>query len=261
MVAATEYCLLLLRVRGARTWIMQELSLWKRAIYWVLGTIYYWTYVTDSRSILDLSVGWIIRRLLFVPVLLGLLGRWGLWTWILLGVALLVSLVYRYAARVGYSRFVMKKGEPAVALADEALRPLSANEKIAVQATGLFSVHDRESFVLLQPAHYWQVPLGDHVVMVEHMPKSYVYQFFDAAGLQQVQEGWLIFGRELRKALAVTFRTKWVPQFAQFEIRFYGQDEAEPEAPLRTIYFSFANEADKQTVWHNIVQDARRVRA
>ena len=122
-------------------------------------------------------------------------------------------------------------------------------------------MRDRENFVLLQPAQYWQVPLGDHVVMVEHMPQSYVYQFFDAAGLQKVEEGWLIFDRELREALAVTFRTKWAPQFAQFEIRYYVQDEVEPEAPLRTIYFSFDNEADKQAVWHNIVQDARRVRA
>lgn len=238
---------------------MQESSLLKRATYRLLGTIFYWTYMTDSRTFLGLPLGWFIRRLLFVPVLLGLLGRWGRWTWILLGVAVLVSLVYRYAAQVGYSRFVMKRR--GMDLAKEGLRPLPANEKIAVQATGLFSVRDRESFVLLQPAQYWQVPLGDHVVMVEHMPKSYVYQFFDAASLQQVQEGWLIFGREPQEALAITFRTRWAPQFAQFEIRYYVQDEAEPEAPLRTIYFSFDNEADKQAVWHNIVQDARRVRS
>jgi hypothetical protein len=240
---------------------MQALPLGKRILYRVFGTIFYWTYVTDNYSILGLSLGWIVRRLLFVPVLLGLLGRWGQWTWLLLGVALLVSLVYWYAARVGYSRFVVKKEDTGVALAGKGVRPLPANEKVAVQATGLFSVRDSESFVLLQPAHYWQVPLGDHVVMVEHMPKSYVYQFFDAAGLQQVQEGWLIFGRELREALAVTFRTKWAPQFAQFEIRYYLQDDVEPEAPLRTIYLSFANEADKQAVWHNIVQAGRQERA
>jgi hypothetical protein len=129
-----------------------------------------------------------------------------------------------------------------------------------VQATGLFGVQDRENFVLLQPAHYWQAPLGDHVVMVEHMPKSYVYQFFDAASLQQVQEGWLIFGRELPEVLAVSFRTKWAPQSNELEIRYYGQGEAGPEAPIRTIYFSFGSEADKQAVWHNIVYDARRIR-
>jgi hypothetical protein len=239
---------------------MQELSLWKRAIYRLLGFIFYWTYVTETQTFLDLSLGWIIRRLFFVLVLIGLLGRWGQWTWILLAVAVVVSLVYWYTARTGYNRFVVKKDESAVSLASDGARPLPANEKIDVRATGLFSVRDRESFVLMQPAQYWQVPLGDHVVMVEHMPKSFVYQFFDAASLQEVQEGWLIFGREPREVLAVTFRTKWAPQFAQLEIRYYVQHEAEPESPLRTIYFSFANEADKQAVWHNIVHDARRVR-
>lgn len=239
---------------------MQELSFLKRSVYSLLGAVFYATYVTDNKTFLGLPIGWLIRRLLFVPVIVGLLGRWGSWTWILLAVALLGSFLYWYAARVGYSRFVIKKGELPIALASEVVQPLSPNQKIAIQATGLFSVRDRESFVLLQPAHYWQVPLGDHVVMVEFGPGSYLYQFFDAISLQQVQPGWLIFGRELHPVLAVTFRTKWAPQFAQFEIRYYVQDQVEPEAPLRTIYFSFDDDADRLAVWHNIVQDARRVR-
>lgn len=238
---------------------MQELSFLRRSIYSLLGAVFYATYATDNRTFLGLSIGWIIRRLLFVPVIVGLLGRWGSWTWILLAVALLGSFLYWYAARAGYSLFVTRKSEPAMPI-DKEVRSLSPNQKIALQATGLFSVRDREGFVLLQPAHYWQVPLGDHVVMVEFERGSYLYQFFDAVSLQQVQPGWLVFGRELHSVLAITFRTKWAPQFAQFEIRYYVQDEVEPEAPLRTIYFSFDDDADRLAVWHNIVQDARRVR-
>ena len=241
---------------------MKELSGVKQVIYAGLGIIFYGTYVTNHRLFLGLSWGWYIRRLLFVPVLWALLARQELWVWVLLSVAVLVNLLYWYAARLGYSRFVAgDEGVPILGDVDgDGKRPLAANEKITIKATGLFSVRDWESFVLLKPAQYWQVPLGDHVVMVEDAPKSFLYQFFDAANLQRVQQGWLIFGRELLPVLAVTFRTKWAPQFVKFEVRFYDQNEAEPEAPLRTIYFSFANEQDKEIVRRNIVQDARRVR-
>ena len=172
--------------------------------------------------------------------------------WLLVGLVGLVNVVYWYAARVGYSRFVATP-EAVDLVGSGEIRPLPPNQKIMIRATGLFSVRDQERFVLLQPAHYWQVPLGDHVVMVQQAQNRFLYQFFDSESLQDVQQGWLIFGRHPRPVLAITFRTKWAPQFAQFEIRFYAQDEAQPEAPLRTIYFSFANETDQQTVWHNIV--------
>ncbi len=240
---------------------MPELSFVKQIIYSVLGAIFYGTYVTDRRLFLGLPWGWYIRRLLFIPMLWALLARAGQWVWFWLGVAMLGNVVYWYAARVGYSRFVAGAGDM-VDLDDKAgIRPLSPNKKVAIQATGLFSVRDRESFLLLKPAHYWQVPLGDHVVMVQQEPGSFLYQFFDAVSLQRVQPGWLIFGRQLHPVLAITFRTKWAPQFVQMEIRYYDQGQEEPDAPLRTIFFSFANESDQAVVHRNIVYDARRVRS
>lgn len=242
--------------------MMQELSIGKRVVYRTLGAIFYGTYRTNHRQFLGVTWGWIIRRLMFVPVVWGLVARWGQWVWLAVGLALLGNMVYWYAARVGYSRFVAAQAQNvAEEGTGEEIRPLAPNEKIPIQATGLFSVRDRESFVLQRTAQYWQVPLGDHVVMVQYGPGSYLYQFFDAVSLQQVQPGWLIFGSDLHPVLAITFRTKWAPQFAQFEIRYYVQDDVEPEAPLRTIYFSFASEAEKVMVWRNIVRDARRVRS
>lgn len=240
--------------------MMHELSTVKRFFYSVLGALFYVAYVTEHRTFWGLPWGWYIRRLLIVPVLWGLVARWESLVWWLLGLVVLVNLLYLYAARLGYSRFVAGTEELPDGEAAERIRPLSPNQKMMMRATGLFSVRDRENFVLLQPAHYWQVPLGDHVVMVQQTPKSFLYQFFDAASLQEVRAGWLIFGREPEPVLAITFRTKWAPQFAQFEIRHYVQGGVELEAPLRTIYFSFANEEERQIVWHNIVQDARRVR-
>jgi hypothetical protein len=239
---------------------MQDFSPFSRLIYRFLGSFFYVTYITNRRTFLTLPWGWYIRRLMFVPVLLGLLGRWGQWTWVALGAALLVILLYWLAARLGYSRFVPQKGE-AVMWVDEEIRPLAPNQRVPIQATGLFSVRDQEYFVLLQDGHYWQVPLGDHAVMVEHVPQRYVYQFFDAATLHKAQPGWLIFGGEPQEALAVTFRTKWTPKFAKLEVRYYVQSEAEPEAPLRTVYLSFADEADKQRVWQNILQDMASMKA
>jgi len=64
-----------------------------------------------------------------------------------------------------------------------------------MRATGLFGTAHWETKLLLRPATYWQVPLGEHVVMVEYEQGKFVYQFFSATGLQNIQQGVLLNGR------------------------------------------------------------------
>jgi len=239
---------------------MQDLSGFKKSYYRLLGQLYFWTYVTNLREVMGIKWSWFLRRLPIAFVIVGFLLEWGWVTLLLLLLVILVNVVYWSAARAGYNKFVLRDRGTAVAIPDNELITLPANEKIRLRATGLFNVRDEEAHLLLRPADYWQVPLGEHVVMAERIPGKYMYQFFSATNLQKVEEGWLIFGREPKEALAVTFRSRWTPAFAQFEVRYYVQD-IEPTTPLRTIYFTFENEADKRAVWHNIIQDARRARA
>jgi hypothetical protein len=239
---------------------MQNLSGIKKNYYRLLGQLYFWTYVTTLREVMGVKWSWFLRRFPLVFIVAGFLLEWGWVTLLLLLLVVLANVVYWVAARAGYNKFVGGTGGTAVAIPDDELIILPPNEKIHLRATGLFGVRDEEAQVLLRPADYWQIPLGDHIVMVERAPGRYMYQFFNAASLQKVEEGWLIFGREPREALAVTFRSRWTPTFAQFEVRYYVQDE-EPTAPLRTVYLTFENEEHKRSVWHNIIRDARRVRA
>lgn len=187
---------------------------------------------------------------------------WAWWQWpppaLLSAIALLllIYLFYWWAKRTGYSKFITTKTIASVA--DEAVPPLPANSKIPLRATGMFGTSHWEKKLLLRPASYWQVPLGDHVVMVEHEPRQFAYQFFSAVGLQNVEQGVLLNGRFPHPAIAITYLSTWTPAGdLQFQM---------PHAPLpenaksRTIYFTFDTVEDEKLVWHNIVRDARQAR-
>ncbi|RMG99802.1 MAG: hypothetical protein D6706_05065 [Chloroflexi bacterium] len=171
-----------------------------------------------------------------------------------------VRILYWQAQRDGYTRFVPRKTPW---LPPEKLNPLKANERVPLRATGIFSLNDREAHVLLRPAHYWQVPLGDHIVMVEQVPGKYLYQFFNGTNLQEIRHGWLIFGPEPIPSLAVTFMVTWGPEYSD-QVRFYYVDGGQQERPpttRRTVYFTFEQPEKLEAVWHTMVQDARRVRS
>jgi hypothetical protein len=238
---------------------MQDLSLLKRLYYYYLGNIYAFAYRTDRRRFLGARISSWIKFLMLVLLVAAWLFRLGSVALILaLLLALWVRLLYWRAQKAGYSKFIPDK--TAVVPTAE-LDPLSPNQHVKVRATGLFSLIDKEEYVLLQPAEYWQVPLGDHIVMVHRTAGSYLYQFFNASTLQEVQHGWLVFGSEPLKTLAITFGARWGPAFTEYGQLYYtgGNGDKTPAQKL-TIYFTLANEAEHRAVWHTIVQDARRVR-
>ena len=164
---------------------MESLSLPQRLYYRYLSRAYAFMFALSRRSFLGIRLVSLVR---WVPILLLL------WGWLrgwprpaLIGLVIFIVWVnyslWR-AKRDNYNRFV-----PAASSLLEAaeLEPLPPNQKIALQATGLFSVSGREDVLLLRPADYWRVPLGEHVIMVEEKPGKYLYQFFSARSLQNVQ--------------------------------------------------------------------------
>jgi hypothetical protein len=240
---------------------MQDLSFLKQFYYQYLGWTYRFTYWTRQHQFLGVAISRWFKLLSLALVLLA----W-IWDWnsILLVLTLLlagwVQLVYWQARRAGYSKFIPQE---TTLPPDSELVSLPADERVGLRATGVFSVKDREKYVVLRPAEYWQVPLGDHIVMVQEAEGRFLYQFFSAATLQEVRTGWLIFGTEPIDTLAITFLARQGIDYDDSVDFFYvsSNHDSDPAAQKRTIYFSFENSTQQRKVWHNIVRDARRVRS
>ena len=227
-----------------------------KILYTIIGLAYAFAHKTAVSKFLSASLsGWIKLGALVMVI-------WAGWQWtrplFAAAVALLlfIYIFYWWAKRTGYSKFVVT--ETLAAVADASISPLPTNSKTAMRATGVFGTAHWETKLLLRPATYWQVPLGEHVVMVEYEQGKFVYQFFSAVGLQNVQQGVLLNGRLPHPTIAITYISTWTPAGdAQFQM---------PHAPLpektksRTIYFTFDNVEDEKLVWNNIVRDARQAR-
>lgn len=220
--------------------------------YRLLGQLYLWTYTATVRR--WLGVSWRSWLLLPGAVLAFFIADGGsrlagLITALLL--VLLPALVFWRAARAGYHAFLPSGPErpPAQVL------PLPPNQRETARATGVFSLADRERFVLLRrPMTYWRVPLGDHVVMVEATPGRFLYQFFSAGTLLGVQPGWLIFGAVPQRTLAVSFYVTFGPDLDNpTRAYFVGASEDRPPTRRRTVYFSFESEEAFNRVWQTLV--------
>ncbi len=237
---------------------MHSQSPLRQAYYTYLGRLYAFAYGAGNRTYLGMTVrGWLTLAGL-VLLAVAWVQRWP--TWILILIVLAVAWVFVsfwLARRANYNRFVPDNND---LMATDELATLPPNERVAAQATGSFSVSGYGSNVLFRPAEYWQVPLGDHIVMVEERPKKFLYQFFSAATLQSVTSGWLLFGNEPREALAITFLSRWGPEYTKFQAYDDGEESTTPSKTV-TIFLTFGSERDRDMVWQTIVSDARRVRA
>ena len=225
-------------------------------LYTIIGILYAFAHKTAVSKFLSAPLsGWIKGGAWAMAI-------WAFWAWprsvftLSIALLLLIYLFYWWAKRSGYSRFVVT--ETVATLADDDTPPLPANSKTAMRATGMFGTAHWETKLLLRPATYWQVPLGEHVAMVEYERGKFVYQFFSAAGLQNIQQGVLLNGRLPHPTIAITYLATWTPSSdLQFQM---------PNAPLpektksRTIYFTFDDVEDEKLVWNNIIHDARQAR-
>jgi hypothetical protein len=238
--------------------LMDALSPLHRAYYAYLSRMYALAHGLYRRSFLGIRLGALARWLPIVALLVG----WGMaWPPGVMIALLLVTLWINYslwrAKRDNYNRFV-----PNRAAGDNTPEPatLPPNERVSLLATGLFSVSGRESRLLLRPAQYWRVPLGDHIVMAEEEPGKFLYQFFDARSLQELREGLLLFGPRPRATLAVSFLARWGPEFTRFgQEHETGHDDLPPPRRV-TVYLSAEDDATRRLVRDTIVSDARRAR-
>lgn len=238
---------------------MPDLSFSKQISYTLLGYIYWFTYRTSTRRLVGLRYSTLLKSGLILLLLLAWLRDWGQTTLIiLLSVTIVIFIIYWLARRAGYFRFI--PGPENRMGSAEVLSTLSYYERVAARATGVFSLETWEKQVLFRPAEYWQVPRGGHAVMVAHQPGRYLYQFFDAASLLSLQQGWILYGRHPAPALAISFRSIWGPELAVEPFTFFARAREEPQPLQRVIYLSFENAAHEQKVWQNIVADARRAR-
>jgi hypothetical protein len=114
---------------------------------------------------------------------------------------------------------------------------------------------------MFMPAEYWQVPLGDHAIMVQHLPGRYLYQFISAELLQNLERGWLLFGPNPNPAVSITFLSTWGPEFDDQTFSLLGRSNSKPVEKVRKVYLSFDNEEFEQAVWQNLLFEARRIRS
>jgi hypothetical protein len=233
---------------------MENYSFSQKLQFRLAGPFYAFLYHTAHRRIIGASLAsWLklaSMLLVFATLLRGLsLG----WTVAALALTFIVFMAYRKGKRDSYIGFVP---DPVQDSHDQQ-PPIADEQKISFRATGPFSVKDRESFVLLRPAHYWRVPNADHALMVEERPGEYLYQFIKPGALQKIEAGYLLFGRTPRVALQVNFLTSWGPEFADENITLYSpSSNSEREKMRRKIYLAFDNDSTRQSVWHSILRDA-----
>lgn len=240
---------------------MDNFSPSQKLYYRFLGQLYALTFWVRWRRFLDIRLQDWITWLSVAAILLTWMTEMA-WSWRLLtlGWGGLIQVAFRTARRAGFNRFVPDQDDalpPATSI-----QPLPDNQRVGVRATGVFSLSQREDFVLLrQPAEYWRVPLGEHIVMVEQAPGRFLYQFFNAQTLQAVKNGWLIFGTQPQRALAISFLVTFGPEHNDSTLYYFvGGGQGTPPPRPRTIYFSFADEATHRLVWQSIIQDARQAR-
>jgi hypothetical protein len=232
---------------------MQHIPLIKRIIYRYLGYQYWFTYFTSTHGVLGIRLSTIVK-LAAVGLVIGVwvYAPGNLFLFYALFLLLWIMLAYWFSKRTGYFRFVETRSDLKV---ENPPQKIPAYKQYPVAASGVFSLERWEKSVLFRPAKYWQVPRGDHAIMVEHEPHRYLYQFFDPGKTHELRRGWLIHGRSPNPALAISFVSIWGPEFSQNQYSIIGSEHKAAEPIDRTIYLSFYDEATERVVCHNIVND------
>jgi hypothetical protein len=224
-------------------------SSWRGRLY---GFAFY-TELTQWRG-LRRSVWVRLIALLFFTLSLFLTLLFPLPLWLILPpFALLLATQWLYwaARRAGYVAFTGLH----TAVAPQPTTTLRKEEKIPVRATGLFSVMERERYLLQKKADYWHYPLSEHVIMVEEAPGKYLYQFVSASRIRHIKAGHLYLGQESFPALEINYHTDWAPSLLTGGINYYvGGGVPDEDLPRRTIYLTFHTTEDWQRVWHSFVR-------
>jgi hypothetical protein len=236
--------------------MMHEFGIPKGIYYYFLGNLYWFTHNTSTRRFLGIRYSMIVKLLAIILILAAWIYDWGRIP-LIISISLLIGLylAYWHARRAGYFKFV--GGKPALPAFGD-YRKLPPYKRVPCIATGVFSVQDWEKSVLLKPADYWQVPHGDHALMVEHLPKKYLYQFFNVSGMKDIQQGWLLYGSHPKPALSISYISIWGPEFTGGLFNIFRTEPKPVEPVLRTIHLSFSSSNEEETVFQNILRDLQQ---
>lgn len=159
--------------------------------------------------------------------------------------------LFWFAKRSGYVTFIPKTDISLTVPAE----PLAKDRRLAVKATGLFSVVDRERYLVQKTADFWRVGLGDHILMVSNGANSYLYQFIKPQEIIQITAGELYFGPQGSQAIEVVFRTDWAPSIDTEDMAYYvGSGYSGQPLPKRTVYIVCENEEQLALAWHSLTQ-------
>lgn len=224
----------------------------------ILSQLYAFIYLTRRRTLLGVTLATWAVLLLLLLALWAFLLRWPGWvSQVALLTALALMAGYWIAGRKGYTRFV---GDDEMVLDPEFASPRDES-RVPLRATGIFSVRDYEKYVLNEPAEYWRVPMGHHVIMVQNGPGQYLYQIVEPQHMCNLEAGYLLHGRHPQKALALSFLVSWSPELAREPTFYPGAPEEPARNPgeQRTIYFTFDHDADRFAVWRSLLESHTRV--
>jgi len=220
------------------------------------GALYGLLHATTRRIFLGATIkGWLINLPLLLALFLVLLRRPISLAIGIFVAALVLRLLYWKAARDGYVHFVAEtEQQPA-----DGATAVTNNQKVAIRATGVFSVKDWEEYVLGRPAEYWQVSMGDHAIMVQRSPGRFLYQFLRPGAIESVEAGLLWHGARPHRALAVTYRTSWGPESEDPNFMFYApSDEDNPARKQRSLFLAFESKVTRDSVWQNLLAGSKR---
>lgn len=219
------------------------------------GAVYVFLYATTQSIFLGPTIrGWLVTFPLFVALFL-VFTRQPIALAIAIVIAtLLLRLLYWKAKRDGYVKFMPETAQrPA-----DGVAAVADNQKVALKATGIFSVKNWEEFMLARPAEYWRVPMGDHAIMVRHPRGRFLYQFLRQGAIETVEAGMLWHGPRPHCALAVSFLSSWGPEAEDPNFMFYApSDEGNPARKERNMYLAFEDQLARDSVWHNLLADGQ----
>jgi hypothetical protein len=235
---------------------MQEFGIPKRIYYYFLGNLYWFTHNTSTHTVLGVRYSMIVKLAAIILALAAWVYDWGRIPFAI-SIALIIGIYLAYwsARRSGYFKFV--RGKPAYP-DDLEYQKLPPYERVPCIATGIFSVSDWEKSILLKPADYWQVPHGDHALMVEYIHHKYLYQFFNVPRIKDLQKGWLLYGSHPNPALSISFLSIWGPEFTKELFNIFRSEPKPIEPVVRTIYLSFSSLNEEEIICQNIMSDIQQ---
>ena len=190
-------------------------------------------------------------RLNFVPLLFALAsglmwwrvgGLTGEQTALIVVLCLILVLVTLLAQRQGFIVFRRTKLSPSPSPTE-----LMPDEKVAIRATGLFEVRDKQRYFVEATADFATMETREHIVMAKMLdfrflvgaPKEdagWWYIFFKPHMIKEIEAGEVYFDLRARPAIKLRYRT--------------GEEKTEP------VYLSFDEPLQMQRVLEDLRRDA-----